>query len=682
MGEGYLREFGARPLHGRILQPMDDVQALPVVVASYGFWTRRLAADPSIVGRQIWLNGVPTTVVGVAPRSFTGFSNQPPAFWAPLASYQSFYRGSPLTRTSQVQVNVYGRIPAGTTRAQAEAALGAAAAAATAPAPELGPISGVRLDPAGSRFNGSQGAVLLLVVTMVLTLVGLVVLLACVNVANLQMASAIARRREIGLRLALGAARARIVRQLVTESLALGLAAGAVALLLTMWLGPTLAAVVRLPATVDTTPDARVYLFLSLVSIAAGIGAGLAPARTGTSGDLLTPLKGDGSSAVSGRSNRTRATLIGVQAAASLVLLVFAALLTRATISAARVEIGFDPRPLVSIASPFGDGRDAAKTQAYWHLALERVRGLPNVRGASLMLYPPYSGLGATRELEHNGVRYEASLNETLGDYFSVLGLRMVRGRAYTAAEVSARARVVVISETLARDFWAGQDAVGQTLAAFDGSPDTVIGVVSDAITARLHARTAAAAVYRPLQGAAVPAPSILLRAEGPPEAIVPALRDTMRQLDPRVRVEVALVAAGLENERDEPRIMALLAGALAALALGLAIVGIYGVTSFVTGQRTREIGLRIAVGASRADVMRLLLLDNLRPVAIGLAAGAGVALVGGQLLAGILYGVGARDPLAFAGASGVLLVSAAAAVFIPARRVARVDPALVLRQS
>ena len=681
VGEGYLRGFGARPLHGRILQPVDDLPgAPPVVVASYGFWARRLAADPSIVGRQIWLNGVSTTVVGVAQSAFTGFSDQPPAFWAPSASYHSLYNGSPLTRTSQVEVDVYGRIPAGATRTQAEAELGAVAAASATADADNGPLSGVRMDPAGSRFSGSDGAVLALVLTVVLTLVGLVVLLACVNVANLQLASALARRREIGVRLALGAARARIVRQLVTESLALGLAAGGIALLLTLWLNPTLAAIVRLPVTVDMTPDVRVYLFLSLISVAAGIGAGLAPARHGTAGDLLTPLKGEGPSAGSGRPGRMRSTLIGVQAAASLVLLVLAALLTRATIAATHLDVGFDPRPLVAIAPAFTRERtDPAKSQAHWNLALERVRGLPNVRAASLTLSPPYGGLVATRELKRNGVRYEVYLHETLADYFSTIGLRLVRGRPYTAAEVTARARVVVISETLARDFWPGQDPVGQSLAPFDGSTDTVIGVVSDAVTARLHARTAAA-LYRPLQSAE--APSILLRTEGPPEAVVPALRDTMQSLDPHVRYEIILVATGLQNEAEEPRIMAMLAGALATLALGLAIVGIYGVTTFVTGQRTREIGLRIAVGASRADVMRLLLWSSLRPVAIGLAAGAGVALLASQLLAGILYGVGARDPLAFAGAIGVLLMSAAAAVYIPARRAACVDPAFVLRQS
>ena len=222
-----------------------------------------------------------------------------------------------------------------------------------------------------------------------------------------------------------------------------------------------------------------------------------------------------------------------------------------------------------------------------------------------------------------------------------------------------------MISETLARMFWPDQDPVGRTLAPFDESNDVIIGVASDAITAHLRERSAAA-FYRPLRS--VEAATIVVRTGGSsPEALVPAIRDTLLPLDPRVRLDIALVATGLQNELEEPRIMATLAGALAALALG---------------QRTREIGLRIAVGASRADVMRLLVWDSLRPVTIGLAAGAGVALLASQLFAGILYGVDARDPLAFASAIAVLLVSAAAAVFIPARRAARVDPAFVLRQS
>jgi predicted lysophospholipase L1 biosynthesis ABC-type transport system permease subunit len=212
-----------------------------------------------------------------------------------------------------------------------------------------------------------------------------------------------------------------------------------------------------------------------------------------------------------------------------------------------------------------------------------------------------------------------------------------------------------------------------------DESSRVIIGVVSDAIAARMR-ELSAATVYLPIRE--LQDGNLIIRSAGPPEAIVPALRDALQPLDSQVRLDISLVSSGLQRQLDEPRIMATLAGGLAVLALGLAVVGIYGVTTFVTGQRTREIGLRIAVGASRADVVRLLLVDSLRPVAIGLAAGAVVALLASQVFAGVLYGVGPRDPVAFAGATIVLLAAAAAAIVIPTRRAARVDPAFVLRQS
>ena len=681
VGEGYLRVFGARPLHGRILQPMDDMSgAQTVAVASYGFWSRTLSADPGVIGRQIWLNGAPVTIVGVAPRWFTGFSDQPPALWAPFASYEALYGGSPLGRTSVVGVDVRGRIPHGLTRTQAEAELSAVAAAAATPEPGIGLTTGVRLDPAGSRFSEPDSGMLVVVVTIVLTILGLVVLLACVNVANLQLASAIARRREIGIRLAIGAPRGRIIRQLVTESLALGVAAGVIALTLTMWLSPALASIVRLPVTVDLTPDARVYLYLSLLSIAAGVGAGLAPARHGTGGDLLTPLKDGSPRDGSGRPGRTRSILIGVQAAASLVLIVLAALLARATVRATQVDIGFDADRLLAVSPDFRrEGYDTAKGRAYWMAGLDRLRALPGVQSATVALYSPYGGARTITNMKRNGGNYEVSSNDVQPGYFATLGLPIVRGRTFTEGELIGRAPVVMISETLAREFWPGQDPVGQTLKPFDGSTDLVIGVVSNAITEDLRERSSAA-LYRPLRQ--YESARVIVRTQGPPEAMVPSVRDAIRAIDPRMRLDVSLPATSLRDQMEEPRILAGLAAGLAVLALSLAVIGIYGVTSFVTGQRTREIGVRVAVGASRSDVLRLLLRDSLKPVAIGVAAGAVTALLAGQLLAGILFGVGGRDPLAFAVAIAVLMLSAAVAVFVPARRAARVDPAFVLRQS
>lgn len=370
---GYLAAFGAQPLFGRLLTASDDaIGTSPAVVASHGFWKRRLGADPAIVGRQIWLNGVPVTVVGVAGRSFTGFLDQAPAFWVPLATYHVLYSGSPLSAVSQTSVNVFGRIPKGASLEQTQAELSALAMRIGEDSQHGERATGVRLEPAGSRFrNSAEIRTVTLVVAMVLTVMGLVLVLACVNVANLQLASAIARHREIGVRLALGASRGRLVRQLLTESLALGIVAGAVGLVLTGWMLPAITMGIRAPVTMDVAPDLRVYAFLALISLASGVGAGLAPARPGTRGDLMTPLKGEGGRAESPRPARLRATFIGVQAAASIVLLIFAVLLMRATLRATRVDVGFDAQHLMAVAPAFGRERyDEARTRAYWNEAL------------------------------------------------------------------------------------------------------------------------------------------------------------------------------------------------------------------------------------------------------------------------------------------------------------------------
>jgi predicted permease len=683
IGGGFLAAFGPQPALGRILAPPDDaIGAEPVVVISHGFWTRRLGADPAIAGRRIWLNGRPVTVVGVAARLFTGFSDQAPAFWVPFTSYHVLYSGSPLSRTSQAGVNLYARLPKAASSQQTEGELSAIAAALGRDRQASERTTGVRLEPAGSRFTRpSEVRMVALVAAMVLTVMGLVLVLACVNVANLQLASALARHREIGVRLALGASRGRLVRQLLTESLSLGLGAGAAGFVLTGWILPAIATVVRAPATMDIAPDLRVYTFLALISLASGIGAGLAPARHGTGGDLMTPLKGEGGRAESPRSGRLRAMLVGVQAAASVVLLIFAALLTRAALRSTHVDVGFDAYRLVTIEPAFGRERyDESESRAYWRQALERIRTLPDARAAALADYPPYGGSAAMVNLKREGRLYTTYVTRTDADYFSTISLRVLRGRTYTAAEVAANAPVAVISEAMAREFWPGVEVLGQTLERFDGNAQvTVIGIVSNAITARLR-DVASAALYRPLtswRGARV-----VIRTGGPPEATVPSIRGVLQPLDPDVRLDINLVATGLQRQLDEPRILASLAGALAAFALGLAIVGIYGVTSFVVGQRTREIGLRIAIGATTADLMRLLLVETLRPVMIGLGGGAIVALILTRIFGGILYGVGSQDPLAVSGAILVLAVAAGTAVYIPTRRAARIDPAHVLRQS
>ena len=369
-----------------------------------------------------------------------------------------------------------------------------------------------------------------------------------------------------------------------------------------------------------------------------------------------------------------------MQAAASVVLLVLAALLARAMVRATHVDVGFDAGRLLTVAPAFGRGTyDAAGAKAYWDLALERVRALPGVQSASLADSPPFAGPSRVTIFRRSGGRYTIYHNDTRADYFATLGLRAVRGRTFTAEEADGRAPVAVISEALARDFFAGEDPIGQPIDRIvEGSRATIIGVVSNAITARLR-ELGSATIYQPLHERWER--SMVIRSSGAPEALIPSVRSALHPLDPRVRLDITPVSDGLQQQLAEPRMLASLAGALAGLALGLAVVGFYGVTAFVVGQRSQEIGVRVALGASGRDIMRLLLGDSLRPVLFGLAGGVFVALLGSRMLAGTLYGVGSADPIAFGAAVLVLLTAATAAVIFPTRRAARVDPASVLRQ-
>jgi predicted permease len=693
---GYFAMMLPRVSQGRLLTPADDEPgAQPVLVLNHAWWSRILAADPSIVGRSVWLNGTPFVVVGVTERGFAGTADTPPAMWTTLANYHVLHGGPPLDRRSSTSVSLVSRLAPGVPIAQAEAALtsivqsaGFGRAELVDPNQSVGPgsggeyapavsepVTGVRLHPFATRGGKNAGQVALIVV-VVLTAIGLVLVLACANVTNLLLASAIARRTEIGLRIALGARRGRIVRQLLTESLSLGLIAGALGLLFTVWLLPILAGVVGVPDTFDVRPDGRAYAFLCFISILAGLGAGLAPSK-GALRDARWPTSSRSSGHSTG-SKRQRAVLVGAQAAASMVLLVLAVLLARGAAHAARLDIGFDASGLMTISAVFQRGTyDGPRAQAYWDSALERVRALPGVQSSALAEVPPFSG--SSRVTVFRRARYTINHNDTHAGYFETLGLRVLAGRTYTPAEVSARAPVAVISEGLARDFFPGENPVGQPLGRIlEGSQSTIIGVVSNAITARLR-DPRAAAVYQPIHD--MLAARMVVRASGPSEALIKSLQGTFQSIDPGVRVGITKVSDGLDRQLAEPTALSTMASLLAAVALALALIGLYGVTAFVTGQRRLEISVRIALGASGSDVMRLLVRDSLRPVLYGLAAGAIGAALGSRVLTGVLYGLSPADPLTFAAALIVLLAASAGAVVLPTRRAAAVDPAAVLRE-
>ena len=688
---GYLTMLGGRAMLGRTLLPSDDDPgAPPVVVVHHRFWITQLGGDPAMVGRTIWLSGTPVTVAGVTEPSFAGPSVTPPSMWAPLGSYGAITRSRSFDRTSTAQVAIIGRVPGGAARQAAAQELSAIAATL----PDLAmrsdsgvtvPVVGVRLDGAGSPIDGPNSLEILAIMGAILLVVGLVLALACANVANLLLAGAASRAREIGVRLALGASRRRILRQLLSESLLIGLLAGAAGLLFSMWLVPMVAATDI--ETLDLKPDLTVLLFTVAISVIAGAGAGLAPARHGSAGNLAGVLKSQGGHVGSPpKAARLRRLFIGFQAAASILLLVAAALFLRAALHVVHVGIGFDANRLVTVAPIFPrTGFDSTAVDAYWRAAIARVRAMPSVEQVTLASSPPFGGLVAIRELgtlKRNGLMYRLYENRTDASYFATTGLRLQRGRSYTAGEVQGDAPVAVVSESVVRDFLGDAEPIGASLSVVsdDLSTVTIIGVVAEAVTARAQGR-GNGTIYRPLRSTELRAARLVIRAANP-HAIVRDLDTVLIGLDTSVRVNRSVMSRDVDEYLEEPKLLAGISGAVASLALLLAVLGLYGVTTFVVGQRMWEMQVRRAIGASARDIVRLLVGQNLAPVIIGLIAGLAVAVPAVRILAPALSGISPHDPAAIAGAVVVLLAAATIAVIAPALRAARADPAAVLRES
>jgi predicted permease len=538
-----------------------------------------------------------------------------------------------------------------------------------------------RLDDRGE--GGPDAARIAAAIAIVVTAIGLVLLLACANVANLLFASALTRHREIGVRLAMGATRARVLRQLLTESAMLGLVGGGLGLAVAAAGLPLLLVMIQAPLDLDVTFDARVFLFLSFVSVGAGLGAGLSPARHGTRGDLLGPLRGDVFQAPRAPSRRARrGLLVGVQSAVSVLLLILAALLTRAAGIAATVDLGFDAERLVTTTVALDNhGYIAASAATFWDDTLARVRGLPDVESAALAIYPPLGNIAAVTIVRRHRREYVVYHNEVSADYFATLGLRVVRGRAFTDEDVRQQAPVVVITDALARELWPGEDPIGRPFDRLiaEAAPPRIIGLVSNAVTQRLF-DTDRAAVYSPIQPKSLSAAALLTRARRNPEATAEPVRSAIRSVDADLRPTTTTMSQDLERQLSEPRAMASLSGSIGLIALMLALVGIYGVASFLVSQRAAEIGIRMAIGATAGDVLRLLIRDTLRPVAIGIAVGVIGAMLAGRVMSRALFGVQPHDPVAVLGAAGLLVIAATLAAVFPARRAASVDPVTVLR--
>jgi predicted permease len=681
---GYLRLLGGRPLLGRTLDASDDTPAASAaIVVSDRFWRTTLDGDPSVVGRTVWINGAPATLVGVVRPDFTGPVRTPVSIWATLAAVDDVHAGTPVTPDAKTDVEVVARLRPDSTVSAAQAELSAISSRSRAPGSTSGNprSSDVWLQSATSPIDADSGGDTYAILLCVIGIVALILALACANVANLLLAAAMTRAREVGVRLALGASRGRLVRQMISESALLGLVAGAVGVLLAYWMTPILGAVVDMPPEIDLAPDGRVLIFATAVALVCGVSAGLSPARFGARGNVVGALQAAGSSrGAAGIPSRLRTTFVAAQAAMSMLLLVAAVLLGRSAIRMARTDVGFDADRLLAVQFDMRPGPDEI---AYIDAARDAVRAIPSVERVSVIQNAPW---GCCIERYRATSSFEMHVERTDAELFATSGMRIVRGRGFTSDEVAGGAPVALISENVARTFFRDLDPIGQPLSARvppDGGPDSpaiVIGVVADALLSQIGSRDYGT-IVRPIGRQRDNAPALIVRT-ATPGLTARAVEGALRRVNDRVKATTSVVQDGLDAFIGGKQRVTWLLVPTAVLALVLAALGIYGVTTFVVGQRMDEVSVRMAIGASAADILRLLVTDSLRPIVIGLAVGLGAALLVARVFAGELGGISPYDPASIAVAIATLTACALAAVLVPARRAAKTDPAVLLRHA
>jgi len=698
----YFPLLGIRPEIGRLLGPEDDISpgGHPVVVLDNRYWKRAFGGARSVVGTSIDLNGRAYTIVGVVTPEYEGnIRGLVPDFYAPIMMVNQLNPGNSddLQSRGNHGLFVKARLRPGVTLATATGAAGGVSAQLKQTLPDnwrgadtftLVPTRQVILHP---ELDG----VLYPAAGLLFTVVGLVLLVVCANLASFLLARAVDRRKEIAVRLALGATRGRLVSQLLTETLLLGVIGGAGGLGFAAILGKTLTSAnlpLPLPITLELGLDLRALVFATVVSVAAGILFGLLPALRASNPHLATTLR-DESAGGGGRGRLAlRHGLVMAQVAVSLVLLVAAGLFLRSLGSIGAVDPGFgrDPSGLLQLTFPPAKYPKAQRLLAQRALSA-RLRELPGVVSVGIIDNLPLNLLNESDvEVNAPGVLPPAGSTGFTADvavvdtgYFGAAGIRVLRGRDFLATDADSAPRVIIINEALANRLWPGQEAVGKQLTTSNKPKDRVYEVVGVVATTKIRSigEDPRTGVYFPLAQANALGVWYLARTTGDAEALAPAMLRTAQAMDPEIIiVEARTMARHLEVIRLPMRLAALVIGALAALAVALSGIGLYGTVRYAVAQRTREVGIRLALGADTRAMVRLLMGGGLRLVVWGSAVGLVIALILARLVSRLLFGVPALDPVTFVAVPLLLVTVAGVAAWLPARRVIRVAPTEALR--
>lgn len=685
---GYFQALGIQPALGRLLDATDEVApgAHPVVVLSHGLWTRRFGGDPRIVGRTVTLGSEPYEVVGVAPAAFTGVDilGTAPALWVPAYQRASSSGTSLFDAWGSSWFYLFGRLREDVVFATAEAAMDPLSMSLRAASPMNEDIRvllapGVGLAPQ-ERAEGRAVTFLLAAIAL------LVLVLTCANVGNLFLARAASRTGEVGVRQALGAGRGRLVRQLMTESLVLAVLASVLAVPLVMGLSRLLPSLVPWTVTASFAPDARVYLFLGGVGLAAGVLFGVLPSWAVSRGDVAATLR-EGGTTGGRRRTRLRDALVVGQLALSLGLVSGAALLGQSVLNARGADPGFTPEGVVvgflnlRAAGRYQDPASVVDFQERLEAELARI---PGVAAVALAGQAPILGGHArstvvpAERADDPSAGFEAEYTPVTPGYFDALGIRVLRGRILRGAADEPEP-VVVVNEALARLFWPGEEAVGRELAG-QGQPLRVVGVVADVQMRSLRA-PANPGVYYPYHQEPSSFLALHVRTSEATAALAPALRRAVAVVDPELPVTgITDLREGLARSLSETRVFVAVVSTFAGLSLLLSLIGLYGLITHGVSQRSREMGIRLALGADRGEVARLVLSRAMVLAMLGVGVGTGVALLLGRALQGVLFGVSPSNPAALAGAATLLAAMSLLAAWIPARRAGRVDPMISLR--